>query len=143
MNPIAEPRPDEPSGVQASGLEDLARRLAAGSVVSREADRVNLLDRLGDLETLLRRAQRRYTSLADQKLEVPSGAEWLLDNYYLVQQVIRQVRQDMPPGFYHQLPVLAEAPTAEAPFAEAPETRRHTRRPASHLRSGLQVDLGV
>ncbi len=106
---------DEQTGIQSSDLEDMARKLAGATVMGRGADRVNLLHRLGDLEVLLLRAQRHYTGLADQKLEVPSGAEWLLDNYYLVQQVIRQVRQDMPEGFYRQLPVLAEAPFAGLP----------------------------
>ena len=115
MNPVAEPRLDEQAGIQSSDLEELARRLAARTVLGREAERVNLLHRLGDLEALLLRAQRHYAGLADQKLEVPSGAEWLLDNYYLVQQVIRQVRQDLPRGFYRQLPLLAEAPFAGLP----------------------------
>jgi cyclic beta-1,2-glucan synthetase len=115
LNPDSEPRLDEQAGIQPSDLEDLARRLAAATVLGREADRVNLVQRLGDLEALLLRAQRHYTGLADQKMEVPSGAEWLLDNYYLVQQVIRQVRQDMPEGFYRQLPVLAEPQFAGLP----------------------------
>ena len=40
------------------------------------------------------------------------GAEWLLDNYYVVQRAIREVDEDMPSQFYDELPIL-EAP-AEA-----------------------------
>ena len=98
-----------------NGLEDLARRLAAKPVLGPQAVGVNLVEQLGILETLLLRAQRRYASLADQKLEIPAGAEWLLDNFYLVQQVIRQVRQDLPAGFYRQLPLTAGAPPSVLP----------------------------
>jgi cyclic beta-1,2-glucan synthetase len=99
--------------VSPSALDDVARRLAGQPVLGRGAVGVTLLDRLEDLEKLLARAQRHYAGLVDQKLEIPSGAEWLLDNFYLVQQVVRQVRQDVPEGFY-------PASLAEKPFAGLP-----------------------
>ena len=115
MNPRPEPILEERAVSQSTALVDLARRLAGQAVLGRTGVGVSLLHRLGDLDTLLARAQRRFAGLADQKREVPSGAEWLLDNFYLVQQVIRQVRQDLPEGFYRELPVLAEGPFAGLP----------------------------
>ena len=38
------------------------------------------------------------------------AAEWMLDNFYLAQQSLRQIREDMPRGFYRQLPKLAAGP---------------------------------
>ncbi len=43
------------------------------------------------------------------------AAEWLLDNFFVVQQAIRQVREDMPLGYYRrtaetQQPRLGEYP---------------------------------
>lgn len=38
------------------------------------------------------------------------AAEWLLDNYHIVEQQIREVRDDLPPGYYRQLPKLATGP---------------------------------
>ena len=35
-----------------------------------------------------------------------AAAEWLLDNFYLVQQALRQIREDMPRTYYHELPKL-------------------------------------
>ncbi|MCX6071732.1 MAG: hypothetical protein NTU91_12900 [Chloroflexi bacterium] len=106
-----EPEPDfeTQAALPPNGLEDLARHLAWAHILGREGEAENLVHQLENLEALLLRAQHRYSSLADQKMEVPSGAEWLLDNFYLVQQVIHQVRQDLPDGFYRQLPVLAKA----------------------------------
>jgi cyclic beta-1,2-glucan synthetase len=41
---------------------------------------------------------------------VTPAAEWLVDNYYIVDEHIRAVRRDLPPGFYKQLPKLANGP---------------------------------
>jgi cyclic beta-1,2-glucan synthetase len=38
------------------------------------------------------------------------AAEWMLDNFYLAQQSLRQVRGDMPRSFYRQLPKLIAGP---------------------------------
>ena len=46
---------------------------------------------------------------------VTPAAEWLLDNYHLVEQQIRQITDDLPPGFYRQLPKLADGPFAGYP----------------------------
>ena len=106
-SPAPEPTPEENAGSQTIRLEDIARRLAEGPTPTRRGAEPTLLRRLGELEALLRRAQQHFTSHAHEKLELSSAAEWLLDNYYLVQQAVRQVRQDLPEGFYRQLPILA------------------------------------
>ncbi|KKO48342.1 glycosyl transferase [Arsukibacterium sp. MJ3] len=38
------------------------------------------------------------------------AAEWLLDNYHIVEQQVREIRDDLPAGYYNQLPKLAEGP---------------------------------
>jgi len=96
-------------------LGDLARRLAAQEISRDGGSGVSHLQQLKVLEALLMRARSHFASQADKKIEVPSGAEWLLDNYYLVQQVVRQVRQDLPEGFYRQLPALLDEPYAGLP----------------------------
>ena len=40
---------------------------------------------------------------------ISPAAEWLLDNFYLVEENIRQVRRDLPARFYRQLPVMGDA----------------------------------
>ncbi len=34
-------------------------------------------------------------------------AEWLIDNFHVVEKQIREIRADLPPGYYRQLPKLA------------------------------------
>ena len=41
---------------------------------------------------------------------VTPAAEWLVDNYYIVDEHIRAVRRDLPSGFYKQLPKLSHGP---------------------------------
>ena len=53
-------------------------------------------------------------SLAKGNKVVPA-AEWLLDNYHLVELQIREIHDDLPPGYYRQLPKLAEGPFAGYP----------------------------
>ena len=46
---------------------------------------------------------------------ITPAAEWLLDNYHLVEEQIREIRDDLPPGYYRQLPKLADGPFAGYP----------------------------
>ncbi len=116
MSPLPEPILKEHEDIPSPArLEDLARRLADQEISRDGGSGVSHLQQLEVLEALLMRARSQFASQADKKIEVPSGAEWLLDNYYLVQQVVRQVRQDLPEGFYRQLPVLLDEPYAGLP----------------------------
>ncbi|MGH7348403.1 MAG: glycosyl transferase, partial [Candidatus Rokuibacteriota bacterium] len=47
--------------------------------------------------------------IRDEGATTPA-AEWFVDNFYIVDAVVRQVREDLPRGFYRQLPKLAEDP---------------------------------
>ncbi|HSF41386.1 MAG TPA: glycosyl transferase, partial [Thermoanaerobaculia bacterium] len=38
---------------------------------------------------------------------VTPAAEWLVDNFHLVEEQLREIREDLPPGFYRELPKLA------------------------------------
>ncbi|MEK1924226.1 MAG: hypothetical protein AAAB11_02120, partial [Rhizobium giardinii] len=42
---------------------------------------------------------------------ITPAAEWLLDNHYLVEESIQEVRRDFPRRFYRQLPTLDVAGT--------------------------------
>ena len=46
---------------------------------------------------------------------VTPAAEWLLDNYHVIDAQIRSIKDDLPPGFYRQLPKLAQGPLAGYP----------------------------
>ena len=56
------------------------------------------------------------------------SAEWLLDNSYLIQEQAQQIRQNLPQGFYRELPKLVSQPLAGYPrvYAIAIELIAHT-----------------
>lgn len=78
------------------------------------ANKLSLFQHLKEREELVRDATARFRETS-AKEPLSSAAEWMLDNYYVVQQSLRQVREDMPPGFYRQLPKLASGPLETFP----------------------------
>ncbi|MEX2356339.1 MAG: hypothetical protein WD535_04805, partial [Thermaerobacterales bacterium] len=75
-----------------------------------------LLRQLRLNEAALHEGYRYFSAAETSSASIDSyAAEWLLDNYYLVQQSIRQAREDLPAGYYRQLPELAAGPLAGYP----------------------------
>jgi len=48
-------------------------------------------------------------AIREERAIIPA-AEWLVDNFHVVEQQIREIRDDLPRGFYRQLPKLADGP---------------------------------
>ena len=46
---------------------------------------------------------------------ITPAAEWLVDNFHIVDEQLREIRDDLPPGYYRQLPKLAEGHLAGYP----------------------------
>lgn len=74
-----------------------------------------LLDRLDRQSRLLRAAYQRFLELPAGASALSYAAEWVLDNYYQIEQAARQIREDMPIGYYRQLPALVEGDLAGTP----------------------------
>jgi cyclic beta-1,2-glucan synthetase len=92
-------------------LEQHAQSLAAAQqVTSRRWARRSLNARLKDNESVLLAAYRSIGAAVGEGRSITPAAEWLLDNYHLVEEQIREIRADLPPGFYRQLPRLADGP---------------------------------
>ncbi|MBT2771539.1 glycosyl transferase [Halomonas sp. ISL-60] len=100
----------------AERLEQHAGSLALRQTVTRTPPNVvSLTRRLNDnAKTLLAVYRDSATALADGRDIVPAAA-WLLDNYHLIEAQIREIRSDLPPGYYRQLPKLADGPFAGYP----------------------------
>ena len=95
----------------AERLEQHAETLAAAQRVTalRRADR-RLAKRLADNGRVLLEAYRGVEQAVRDERPITPADEWLLDNFYLAQQQIRQIRKDLPREFYRGLPKLAEGP---------------------------------
>jgi cyclic beta-1,2-glucan synthetase len=74
-----------------------------------------LLPRLDENERVLIETYDLVTAAADQNRRIEPAAEWLLDNFYLVEEQIRAIRRLLPPSYSRELPRLASGPAASFP----------------------------
>ncbi|HEY0292958.1 MAG TPA: glycosyl transferase, partial [Hansschlegelia sp.] len=97
-------------------LEQHAESLAAAQPVTDHPPTVlPLRARLNANATALLAAYRASAAELESGQGVVPAADWLLDNYHLVEEQIREIRDDLPAGYYRQLPKLAEGPFAGYP----------------------------
>lgn len=66
-------------------------------------------------EAWLAEAHCIYREASQQNALMTFASEWVLDNYYIIHQALRQIEEDLSPGYYNQLPKLAEGPLKDLP----------------------------
>ena len=117
-------------------LRQYAHSLAQARVVKQDRGPDVLLPRLKANEKILRDYNER-TLEAEKKRRVTPAAEWLLDNFHLIEEQIRIAQRHLPRGFIRQLPQVVNGSWPEVPqvYAIALELISHTdgRIDASHL----------
>ncbi|HZL43993.1 MAG TPA: cyclic beta 1-2 glucan synthetase, partial [Verrucomicrobiae bacterium] len=91
-----------------------AKTLAENHSVVTPRGSTRLLARLGENEQILR-AYNRATQAVDQTRRVTHAAEWLLDNFYLIEEQIQMARRHLPRGYSRELPRLLSGPSAGLP----------------------------
>jgi len=97
-------------------IEEHAESLAAAQqVTAKPITGRSLASRLKDNEAVLLDAYRAIAAAVGEGRAITPAAEWLLDNYHVVEEQIREIRDDLPVGYYHQLPKLAAGPFAGYP----------------------------
>ncbi len=97
-------------------IEEHARSLAAAQMVTPKPTKGRpLAGRLAENGAILLAAYKSLLQGADEGRAVTPAAEWLVDNYHLVEKHIREIRSDLPAGYYRQLPKLAVGPFAGYP----------------------------
>ena len=115
--PGTEPVPTTPPET-ASHLEQMAHQLAAYHVIGPQAAvHGRYLAQLPRLEQQLQEAHQQFLRASTQELALSGASEWLLDNYYLVVEALRQIEEDLPDSYSRQLPRLA----ADYPLAGYPQ----------------------
>jgi hypothetical protein len=99
----------------ASQMEQHGATLAAAHVLSPSAPQNRLLQRLDENEQVLIETCGLLTAAVKSKQRIAPAAEWLLDNFYLIQEQIRTARQHLPKGYSRGLPRLAQGPSGGLP----------------------------
>jgi cyclic beta-1,2-glucan synthetase len=97
-------------------LEMHGRSLASAQTVTASKGRGDPLGRrLADNAAQLLECYGGMVEAVDQARPVTPAAEWLIDNFHLVERQIRAVRLHLPRSFYRQLPKLVSGPFAGYP----------------------------
>ncbi len=117
---ILRSRPDAgelPLRAELFSVEQLARHakaLAASHQVVTRRGSNGLLARLDDNEHILR-GFNRSTLAVDPTRHITPAAEWLLDNFYLIEEQIQLARRHLPHGYSRELPRLLNSASAGLP----------------------------
>jgi cyclic beta-1,2-glucan glucanotransferase len=109
-------------------LEQYAQTLAAEHKTITRKGRAQLLPRLEDNGRKLVAAYRSLVEAIRNGRAISPAAEWLVDNFHIVEEQLREIRQDLPKSYYHELPKLAEGELKDSPriYAVAVALITHT-----------------
>lgn len=110
--------PEEPIRAELFSIERLeqhAESLAAAQRVSQDAVVKQHTPRLYANAQVLIAAYRVIVGATRAHRPITPAAEWLLDNFHIVNEQIRKIEDDLPPGFYRMLPKLIDGPLAGFP----------------------------
>jgi cellobiose phosphorylase len=108
---------EQPLRAELFSVEQLARHAKALAnhhrVVTRRGSNI-LLARLGQNEDTLITFNRASVALHSSQSITPA-AEWLIDNFYLIEEQIHMARQHLPKGYSRELPRLLNGPSTGLP----------------------------
>ncbi|MBT2746494.1 MULTISPECIES: glucoamylase family protein [unclassified Lysobacter] len=96
-------------------MELHGKSLAQAHRVQAAAGSNLLLARLKDNEGVLDDASTLLTQMVQDEVRITPAGEWLLDNYYLIEEQIRTARRHLPKGYSRELPTLSEGASAGLP----------------------------
>src|SRR2546427_3519755 len=91
------------------------RTLAASHQLSPERPRDRLLARLAENEDVLIGVRSLLTDAVQANRRLTPAGEWLLDNFYLIEEQIRTARRHLPKNYSRELPRLAYGASAGLP----------------------------
>lgn len=63
---------------------------------------------LDQFKTWLSSVHKIFSEDSKENLSLTFASEWVLDNYYIIRQTLQQIEEDLPSGYYQQLPQLRE-----------------------------------
>ena len=113
----------------AEHLEEFAGTLASRQAIHPTKTRGRrLLPRLRENASVLLRSRRVIAEASRETRSISPAAEWLLNNFHVIEEQIREIQEDLPPQYYRELPKLASGALEGYPrvYALAWEFVAHT-----------------
>jgi hypothetical protein len=96
----------------ADQMEQHGKTLAGSHRLSSQPGADQLLARLAENEDVLLQAYKLLTTAGKANRRISPAGEWLLDNFYLIEEQIRTAKRHLPKGYSRELPRLAHGPSA-------------------------------
>ena len=96
-------------------MEQHGKILAASHKLSPGHAPDQLLTRLSENEGVLISARNLLTQALKTDRRITPAGEWLLDNFYLIEEQIRTARRHLPKGYSRELPRLLNGPSDGIP----------------------------
>lgn len=93
-------------------MERFGQTLARNHKLSTRPAKEHLLRRLADNEIILHEVRKLLTDSIKRKYQITPAGEWLIDNFYLVEEHIRNAKKHFPKGYSEDLPQLSDAGSA-------------------------------
>jgi cyclic beta-1,2-glucan synthetase len=109
---------EQPLRAELYNVEQLGRHsrtLAASTHLASGRAPDRLISRLDENERILVYTYDLVTEAVKRKRRISPAAEWLLDNFYLVEEQIRTARRHLPASYSRELPRLANGSAATFP----------------------------
>ena len=97
-------------------LAHFARQLAQTySIDDHPKNKTILAQHLQSWKQTLHAAYLHFRAESAGDLAFSRAGEWMLDNFYVVEQTLHQVREDLPKSFYNELPKLSSTALKDYP----------------------------
>ena len=101
--------------LSADQLSVHAREMTGWYGVAMQGGEDRLLPRLAENEAVLVETFALITAALEKNRRIAPAGEWLLDNFYLIEEQIRTARRHLPLGYSRRLPCLETGPLAGYP----------------------------
>ena len=105
---------EEPIRAELFSIERLEQHGETLAVAQRVTDDPRggrpMASRIRDNARVLLEVYRGTAAAIREERTITPAAEWLVDNFHVVEEQIREIRDDLPRGYYRQLPKLADGP---------------------------------
>ena len=110
-----EPPPLRAELYNTAQMADLGRSLARAHKVNKDASPDFLIKRLAENEKILVKVRKLLVDAIKGQNVLTPGGEWILDNFYLIEEQVRIAKRHFPKGYSNGLPKLTDGPSAGLP----------------------------
>jgi cyclic beta-1,2-glucan synthetase len=71
-----------------------------------ESDNYSIVEKIKDYQSNLSQAFKQLSQLSEKKKLSTGGVQWFLDNYFVIQEAIEIIKDDLPEDYFNKLPSI-------------------------------------